>query len=565
MRSCCGSQYALVQGLTRARCLRFVLTAVAGVLSCAPLVHALTPESPEVRELIDDGLQLLGSAGAPAYDGNMRKLGGKCLVGLAFVKAGRPDHPRVAEAVEAVRTFMSPESKVDIYSNGLAIVFLCELSASRHRKEITFYLDMLEKRQKKHGGWGYDGNSMEAFLMETGDTSQTQYAALGYWTAYQHGFPLKPESLVRLTQWLLRTQDPTGVWGYQGQVAPSSQRILQTETSCSMLAAGLGSILICADLLHAIPQTAKGDSTWEQEELLLENLPPALRAAKLAGQKDRPPPVKVSGSESAPREIPAAVELALNWMTSNYVIDNGRYQFYYLYSTERYQSFYELWSGNFDYEPKWYQDGYAFLRQSQLPSGGWDQGCGEQVDTAFAILFLLRSTQKSIQATLGEGTLIGGRGIPTNVARAKFRGNQLIVDQLQTKVDEMLSMVDDEDQSLLDDLARDPASLVVDKVDAAGARRLQQLVRGGEPSVRRLAVRALGRTGNLDYVPTLIYALTDPDREVVLEARDALQFVSRRFEGYGPPDEYTDQQRYDSAEKWKDWYRSIRPGVELEP
>jgi HEAT repeat protein len=128
----------------------------------------------------------------------------------------------------------------------------------------------------------------------------------------------------------------------------------------------------------------------------------------------------------------------------------------------------------------------------------------------------------------------------------------------------MLSMVDDEDQSTLDDLARDPASLVVDKVDAAGARRLQQLVRGGEPPVRRLAVRALGRTGNLDYVPTLIFALTDPDRDVVLEARDSLQFVSRRFDGFGPPDEYTDEERYDAAEKWKDWYRSIRPGAELE-
>jgi hypothetical protein len=566
MRSSSRSQYALIRGLTRARGLLFALAAGWGLFAYAESARAITPESPEVQKLVASGLQLLGSGDVPSYDNNMRKLGGKCLVGLAFVKAGRPDHPRVKEAVAAVREFMAPESnaKVDVYSNGLAIVFLCEFSAERHRKEISYYLDLLEKRQKKQGGWGYDGNSMEGFVMETGDTSQTQYAALGYWTAYQHGFPLKPESLERLTNWLLRTQDPSGVWGYQGAVAPASKRVQQVDTSCSMLAAGLGSTLICADLLQAIPQAAKEKSSWEKEELLLDNLPPALRAAKLAGQKDRPPPVKVGGNEVNPAEIPAAVELAQDWMRANYVVDNGRYQFYYLYSTERYQSFYELWSGNFDYEPKWYQDGYDFLVKSQQPQGGWDQGCGVHVDTAFAILFLLRSTQKSIQSTLGEGTLVGGRGIPSNVAKAKFRGNQLIVDQLQTKVDEMLSMVDDEDQSTLDDLARDPASLVVDKVDAAGARRLQQLVRGGEPPVRRLAVRALGRTGNLDYVPTLIYALTDPDRDVVLEARDALQFVSRRFDGFGPPDEYTDEERYDSAEKWKDWYRSIRPGVELE-
>jgi hypothetical protein len=65
-------------------------------------------------------------------------------------------------------------------------------------------------------------------------------------------------------------------------------------------------------------------------------------------------------------------------------------------------------------------------------------------------------------------------------------------------------------------------------------------------------------------VPTLIYALTDPDRDVVLEARDALEFVSRRFNGFGPPDEYTDEQRYNAAEAWKSWYRSIHPGARFE-
>ena len=89
----------------------------------------------------------------------------------------------------------------------------------------------------------------------------------------------------------------------------------------------------------------------------------------------------------------------------------------------------------------------------------------------------------------------------------------------------------------------------------------EQLVRGGEPAVRLLAVRALGRTGNLDYVPTLIYALTDPDRDVVLEARDALEFVSRRFDGFGPPDGFTEKQRFDAAEAWKNWYRALRPGA----
>ena len=96
------------------------------------------------------------------------------------------------------------------------------------------------------------------------------------------------------------------------------------------------------------------------------------------------------------------------------------------------------------------------------------------------------------------------------------------------------------------------------------ARRLQQLVHGGEPEVRLLAVRALGRTGNLDYVPTLLYALTDPDHRVVLEARNELRFISRTFDGLGPPEDFTEQQRYAAIDAWKKWYRSIRPSAVLE-
>jgi HEAT repeat protein len=80
-----------------------------------------------------------------------------------------------------------------------------------------------------------------------------------------------------------------------------------------------------------------------------------------------------------------------------------------------------------------------------------------------------------------------------------------------------------------------------------------------------LAVRALGRTGNLDYVPSLLYALTDPDHQVVLQARNELRFISRSFDAMGPPDEFTEQQRFEAIQAWKKWYSSIRPDVVLEP
>jgi hypothetical protein len=291
----------------------------------------------------------------------------------------------------------------------------------------------------------------------------------------------------------------------------------------------------------------------------VEELPPAIREARAAAEANQPAPIQIRSNRIKPSEVLEAIDLARGWMGKNYKIELSKYTLYYLYATERYQSFYELLTGTSEAEPQWYNDGYEYLAKTQLKEGGWNSNCGRTVDTAFAVLFLLRSTQQSIQATLGEGTLVGGRGLPANVAGATLRGNKVIANQLQTKVGEMLDMVDDADQSRLDELARDPRGLIVGEVDAASGRRLEQLVRGGEPAVRLLSVRALGRTGNLDYVPTLIYALTDPDRDVVLEARDALGFMSRRFDGFGPPDGFTERERFDAVEAWKNWYRSLRP------
>jgi len=75
----------------------------------------------------------------------------------------------------------------------------------------------------------------------------------------------------------------------------------------------------------------------------------------------------------------------------------------------------------------------------------------------------------------------------------------------------------------------------------------------------------LGRSGKMDYVPSLLYALTDPDRRIVLEARDGLRFIARRFDNAGPPDEFTEQQRFDAIDAWKKWYLSLRPDAVLDP
>jgi HEAT repeats/Prenyltransferase and squalene oxidase repeat len=512
-------------------------------------VAGVTPDSSEVQKLINAGLTYLESH-------TDDRLGGKCLMGLAFLKAGRGEHARVAEAVEACDLEMRADRSdemLDVYSNGLAVIFLCELSPKRYAPQIEWYLGRLKKRQKDHGGWGYA-------TLATGDTSQSQYGALAYWEANRQGFGIDGTSVDKLADWLLRTQGPTGCWGYQGIPSTTDSPIPQDEETCSMLAAGLGSMYICADLFNMRGKPAA--QAPKQSAGPADGLPPALRRVDPSGRSGEPRHFLPQRANS--NKISQTMARAQDWMNKNYTIDLQSKSFYYLYGLERYKSFQEAFDNNADPSPKWYNDGYEFLAGKQAADGSWSGYCGAECDTAFSILFLLRSTKKSIGAKLGEGMLLAGRGLPTNLSRAKMRNGQLIVEQVHTKVDELLSMIDDGNDALLDDLARDPSQLVVDQVDERSARRLQQLVRGGEPEVRLLAVRTLGRTGDLDYVPTLLYALTDPDRRVVLEARDELRFTSRNFNGPGPPDDFTEQQRYEAVDNWKKWYLAIRPSAVLE-
>jgi hypothetical protein len=520
--------------IAAAACALFVLMPVPA--------SAVTPESPEVRKLVSAALGYL-------EQNTDERLGGRCLIGLVFLKENLRDHPRVQEALAECRQQMAanpPDTVLDVYSNGLAVLFLCELSPQKYAREIDWYLNRLKARQKDHGGWGYHDYT-------SGDTSQTQFAALAYWEAYRRHFAVEGKSLENVANWLMKTQDPDGCWGYQGKITESSMLTEQTEKNCSMLAAGLGSVYICADLFGASPASS--------EKAEANPLPSALRRVVDGGTRPtrgriRPETINIS-------QLIATMNRAHGWMKENYEIDIGGKCYYYLYALERYKSLQDAFERESEEEPKWYNDGYQFLAKAQRKDGSWSGYCGAPCDTAFATLFLLRSMQKSIKIDLGEGTLLSGRGLPSNLSRAKLRNGQLIVEQVRTKVDELLTMIDD-DEAVLDELARDPSQLVVDKVDDKSARRLQQLVRGGEPEVRLLAVRALGRSGNLDYVPSLLYALTDPDRRVVLEARDGLKYVSRNFKGFGPPDNFTEQQRFQAADAWKNWYKSLRPGALLE-
>ena len=521
--------------------LSFICAVLVGAsFSAAPHAQAYTPESPEVVELVDKGLKYLETTSHP-------EVGGQCLIALAFLKRGMsPDHPKIEEAVEACRRSIGEEKARNyIYGKCIAIIFLTELDAQKHRGLINDYVSQLKDHQKEHGGFSYKS-------LPTGDTSQTQYAALAYWELLNHGISPDADSVQRCLNWIMRTRDPSGVWGYQG-IDPGSFELVEQpdKPGVSMAAAGMSGALILGNLVGILKPPQEANLTANGDEL-----PDALK--RVETEKNVRAPTLPRGSVE-PQRVVECVAAGSGWFDKHFTFEVHEYQTYYLYSIERFRSFQEYLDGTMAEEPEWYNQGVEILKKSQEPNGAWSDNAGSPCATAFSILFLLRSTQKSIEASLGEGTLVGGRGLPSDLSKVKLRGGKLIVEHKPTEADQLMGMLNDSNSAALDDLLDNPAALNVDDVTAADARRLQQIVKSGPAGARIMAVRALSRLRSVEYAPTLIYALTDPDRRVVREARDGLKSVSRNFEGYGPSDNFDETELRTAVERWKTWYRTTCP------
>ena len=525
------------------------LRVAIALVACAHLVPqraaALTPESAEVVAAVDRGLAYL--------EGNSdNRTGGQALVGLAFIKGNKPDHPRVAEAKTAIREALANSTQDwDIYSLGLCIIFLSELDPAEFQPEVGHLLGLWYSAQKQHGGWGYK-------VQPTGDTSMTQYAILGMWTAAKVGLDVPTEPMERVCNWLLRTQDPSGAFGYQGADSGGAGRVHQAGVRHSMAAAGLGSLYICQDFLGLTGAPSTSDVS----------LPGALEPVREAG--DSAPRRRRSTNIDSAR-LGAAQRDGVQWFQQNYNMQAVPYTHYYLYAHERYESFRELAESRVESEPKWYNDGARYLLESQSERGSW-QSSGETgiaCDTAFAILFLLRSTKQSLKLVdkLGAGTLVGGRGMPADGTQVVLRDGSVVAKPLAGPAEELLKMIEDPDHP---DHQRaiagfEALALEADQAElSAQAAALKRLAEEGDPEARRAAVRGLARSGDLDHVPTLIYALTDPDERVFLEARDGLRFMSRKFDAFANEGVLTQAQRDLEVERWKTWYLSIRPDAQFD-
>ncbi len=547
--------------LRQPTCWLVVLVAAVSVPLLVPTrAVAYTPTSPEVREMLARAMSFLSTS---AKMGQAARLGGQCLIGLAEYKynarfGDRNVMPPMTEyALGEARAKADRLAGEDNYSVGIATIMLCEVHPEENLQFIRMYLSEIYRRQKPHGGWGYEGRT-------TGDLSQLQYPVLALWAARNAGLEVDNKVMADVVNYVLRVQDPSGAWGYQGNDPGTFTRVPQTELKRSLTAAGLGSLYVGADFL-GMSKTGKPRTISASAA----QLPPAL--IPVASVEERRAD-RAAASLVKSDYLRAAMNDGNEWIRKLPSLDSLQYQYYFLYGIERCNSFREKVEGTIEEEPKWYNEGVRVLREKQHREGSWgvakpqgqpDTGCDPPVATAFAMLFLLRSTQGTITASIDrDGILRGGYGLPNDLTEVRMRNNKIVAPAITGEVEDLIGMLEDEEGEKIENLLENPDSLSLSGLQGSGTEYTQRLVRilcTGSYKSRIVAARALGRQGSLDNVPILIYALTDPDERVMKEARDGLRLISRKFDGFGLPDKPTPGELGSVVSQWKAWYKSVRP------
>lgn len=525
--------------------IRMVLAVFVAACLTSSTVQAYTPEDKVVRDMVNRGIAYIEGVKATEQ-------GQLILLGYAHFKVKHdPDNAVVKAGIQAALKVADGdiEGHGENYEVAVAVLLLAAVNPERYRPQLTSLQRYFFQHQHVAGGWTYKG-------YKTGDVSQTQYALLAIWTLDRLGIPLDYVKVSKGIAWLLRVQDPSGCWPYQGaDPGPGKPLMTQKRTTYSMALAGGSSALIGGDALRI------WGNTLDDADPNIPGLPEAVKLYK----EDLNAKKRKRGN--IPKETVLRAIGAMDNYRAKQKFDLSTDFFYYtLYSLERYESFKEIAKGlKKDKSPAWYNQGVDLLRKNQEADGSWTKSQFKRlpphVTTSFAMLFLIRSTQKSI-VTVGNGAARGGYGFSDDLENAKLSNGSVKTKAIATEVTGLLDVLEKDGaddlggKSLPEDLQLSSNP----KERAAQLDRLERLVRGSSSwQARRVAARLLGKSDELRVVPALIFALSDNDGPVKRYARDGLRFISRKFEGFGMPDKPNYAELRQAQLNWRQWYKTIYP------
>ena len=508
------------------------------------------------------------------------------LMAYTCISAGMPsDDPFVTGLIDKILLKFksdgySPEIH-HIYEAGVDAMVLAAADKQKYRDQIQLVANYLLKNQRVNGSWDYPNQN------NGGDTSISQYGMLGLWAAARSGVEIPVKALDQSAIWHLQTQLSNGAFSYQPRGNSSPKH--------SMTMAGVGSMGIARLLMSRNPQEL--ESLADEPEAKTKKNEKAFGVLERVTAKETPDqPAAAAPSDASykpqvsSRDLDAAMKRGLGWLATNYTVDKKAmvgdtiWHLYYLYGLERAASLANLEKiGGHD----WYTEGYRVLLKVQEADGGWTDFGSKSSATCFAVLFLVRATEKLIPnapraapkaATFGGGLLAGGRGLPTDLANVDTKDGNVTAKKTNTPLDKLLAELENPKSQKVESAqaALVEAVQVGQREQLIGQKDLLlKLAKDSRVEVRRTAFWALARCNDLRVAPVLIQGLMDVDFDAAVEARNALCVLSRRPRGFGLPDdliaklpENASQAEKDSGfEKWRDadlrrwreWYQSVRP------
>ncbi len=497
------------------------------------------PDHPKVQAMVNQAVGFLEKA-TPSGG---YTIGSTILMGYTVLKVtGDPDHPRVKQGVNVAQNVIQSAIRGGtdthiVYDTSVACLLLAAVNPEVHRPLLEGARDWFVRVQKSHGGYGY-------LDRQTGDTSQVQYAMLGAWSLSQVGITTPTPNLEACIRYLRATQDPTGSWGYQGVIAQGNL-VAQQNVSKSLGTAGICGLMLACDQLKLFGTRGKDDDGIPKAFERIDNL--------VKSKNDARPTIKRD-------EVDDMIKRAINYQ-NNSPPHGAEWYYYWRYGQERYESLKELYDGKQQKSPPWYNSAVEEFARTQKPDGSWTGQIASMpdIDTCFAVLFLIRSTQKAI-GKLDEGTSFGLGELPKDLTSIRMVGDK-VVSNKDNSVESLLSLMEDEKNYVGEGMLAN--NMVLSKNPQERGQQIARLTRlldGTNPVARRLSARLLGRSEDLSVVPDLIYALTDKDPYVPKLAEESLRLLSRHLDVVHIRNaEPTDQQRAAAIKYWKEWYLGLKP------
>ncbi|WP_437194071.1 hypothetical protein [Planctomicrobium sp. SH527] len=539
--------------------------AVLALLSLARIGTAA--DAKQLKESIDRG--------AIRLKARISEAGGQYrpLMALAMFKSGMPvDTPEIQSVVTGILARCPEAGYVpandQIYQAAVEATLLSDLGSEKYKTELGRISQYILSHQLSSGGWDYPPPRSRG---NQGDTSVTQYACLGLWAAQRAGVEISHEIWEKILVWHVQYQNADGGFAY----CPGGRGSIEQST-LNMSVNALGSIHIAMLQLDSgfLPLKSGTKKTEKQVEstrkfgVLEEYEIPQRREQKRTG--------KISGASIE------AAKKAYEFLGAKFAVENQESSFksYYYYSLERMGA---LAGVNLVGSHQWFDECADFVISKQTSDGSWKLSENVDLDTAFCVLFLTRSTSKLLKRTddpfYGLGTLAGGRGLPDDLATARFDGRSVRgkeqplqpIDQLLMSLRETGELpIDQAQDQIVEQIQLGDRTKLVGQIDT-----LKRLAISANPEVRKTAIWAIGRSERMDLGVILIKALDDPDLGVIIEARNALCWLSRKPLGFGEPADPLLALPADSSEaqkkdavavwhrqlmiRWGKWYLEQRP------